>query len=82
MNEKEYISGLRFVANVLSKNFEQLPVYDLEPKDTPIERKIYPDQTETPIQTRVVQMGFSQQGIKRTCGHAQKSTRVEHAEKK
>ncbi|MBR1605743.1 MAG: hypothetical protein IJ660_06535 [Alphaproteobacteria bacterium] len=87
MNDREYVSSLGFVAGALSQGIERLPEYVVPA--APEVPEVSEEKGASAVFVPNISEGFSvqgrcllQQGVKRTCGHSQKSTRVKHAEKK
>ena len=79
MDEGKFISGLRFVADVISTNFEILPRYEIiSPVAGAKATDIHQERNSPVKKQRTVEGKAKSQGVKRTCGHSHKSVRMEH----
>ena len=81
MNEGRFIAGVRFVVDAVCAHIEKLPIIDVSPQEAPlshsntgsVSKKSY---IQHPLNSDYTAWR-SQQGVKRSCGHSQKSSREE-----
>ena len=84
MNNHRFFKRMRFVVDAVCCHIEKLPTYDISPEEVSlsIQKKPYPLKKRGCSSFVEASQYHSQQGVKRSCGHSQKSVREKVSLKK